>query len=151
MEYVGDDYVLLDLEPRPRALAIHGTAKLHADALALLPGLAAVPRMVEAGDGVKAVLDLSRHRANLLTSEVPLAAIVLPRVAAGGLRLRPARAAEALRALGPNTVLQASHDSSGGLAVVAELVKRLPAFSLYLGDDPAAVPAAIDELLAGLP
>jgi hypothetical protein len=150
MSFAGDDYVLVELEGQARALTIHGTAKMHGEALPLVPNLRDAPRLVEADGDFKAVIDLVRHRRRQIASELPLAAIVLPRVAAGRLRATPVPAGEALRALAPSTIFQHPHESAGGLAVMAELVRRLPAFELSLGDDPAAVPAAVGELLESL-
>jgi DNA polymerase III delta prime subunit len=72
---------------------------------------------------------------------------VIPRVTPGECVLRPVRSVDALRALAPSTILQHSHESAGGLAVMSELVRSVPAFELDLGDDIAPVPAVIAELL----
>jgi hypothetical protein len=151
MGYAGDDYILVDLEPQPTAIGLYGTAKIDEDGLARLPGLASARSSLDAEDRAKAVLDLGRHRPHLLRRAIPVAAIVLPRVRPGRTRLRPAGPAEALRALAPSTILQHSHESAGGLAVMAELVRRLPSFTLDLGDDLTAVPQAIMELFEARP
>jgi hypothetical protein len=62
--------------------------------------------------------------------------------------VRPVGAAEALRALAPSTVLQHGHHGAAGLEMAAELVRRVPAYALDLGDDIAAVAPAIRDLLA---
>jgi hypothetical protein len=150
MSFAGDDYVLVDLEPEPRALAIHSTAKIRGEAMPLVPGLAGAPLLVEPDDEFKAVVDLVRHCPDQVARELPLTAIVLPRVTSGQVRVTPAAAGQALRALAPSTIFQQPHESAGGLAVMAELVRRLPAFELSTGHDPAAIPAAIGELLESL-
>jgi hypothetical protein len=56
---------------------------------------------------------------------------------------------EALRRLGPSTVLQfpAAHPQRS-LATLARLVRTLPCHDFALGPDPAATPAAIEAFLA---
>jgi hypothetical protein len=150
MGYAGDDYVLIDLEPRPTAIALYGTAKIDDEGLARLPEIAKVPSTVDAQDGRKTVLDLGSHRPEVMQRKIPISAVLLPRIASGRTRLCRATAAEALRALAPSTILQHSHKSAGGFAVMAALVRRVPSFTLHLGDRPLETTRVIRKLVDSL-
>jgi hypothetical protein len=155
MGYAGDDYVLVDLEPRPTAFRLYDTAKVDAPSFALLPHLTRAPAIAdvawasEAGraDGAKVVLDVKRYAPDALRERIPLTAVVLPQLSEGPTIVQRVGAARALRALAPSTILQHARESAGGLALMAALVRRVPCYALELGSDIAAVPAAIRSVL----
>jgi len=142
--YVGDDYVLVETEPAARAVSVYGTAKLHAPSLELLPS---VPALQLSPDAQKFVVDVAGARPDLVRRSAAISAILLPRVTRGPLALHPAAASEALRALAPSTILQHADESATGMAVMAALVRQVPAYHLELGSDIAAVAPAIRDLL----
>jgi hypothetical protein len=55
-----------------------------------------------------------------------------------------------LRALAPSTILQHADESAAGMAVMAALVRRVPAYHLELGSDIAAVAPAVRDLLGAV-
>lgn len=142
--YVGDDYVVVETGSSPRAVSVYGTAKLNAPSVRLLPELAA-RRLTP--DARKFVVDVAGSRPELMRRSAAISAILLPRVTPGRLALRPASAADALRALAPSTILQHADESATGMAVMAALVRQVPAYRLELGSDIAAVAPAIRDLL----
>jgi hypothetical protein len=145
MQYVGDDYVLVETGPPARARAIFGTAKLDERALAELP--AAMPAVVHpATKDAKGVLDLHAVGGLELVESVELVAIVLPVIGAARTELLPSTPAAALSALAPSTIFQAVGEGAPTLAVLAELARDLPAFELSVGPDLSEVA----PVLAGL-
>jgi hypothetical protein len=64
--------------------------------------------------------------------------------------VRPISAAEGLRAVAPSTVVQSGFGGAGSLAMLADLVRRVPSYALDLSPDPAANAAAVDRLVAEL-
>jgi hypothetical protein len=78
---------------------------------------------------------------------MPLTAILLPRVAGGRTRLRPARPAEVLRTLAPSSLLQLPGSNAAHLRALAQLTERTPGFHLDLGPDLEDVVDRIRELL----
>jgi hypothetical protein len=142
--YVGDDYILAETGPSPRAVSVYGTAKLSAASAKLLSGL---PGLQRAADAPKFVVDVARDRPKLMRRSAAISAIILPRVTPGRLALRPAGAADALRALAPSTILQHADESARGMAVMSALARHVPAYVLDLGSDVAAVAPAIRGLL----
>ena len=147
-DYVGDDYVLLDLNGElPIAHRLYATAKLDPATGSLLPELRDALSDVEGFDGEKAIVSIGTLYPERLRASIPLRAIVLPRIAGGGKgALRAGSPADALRALGPSTIHQAPYDGGSALRPLGELVRRLPIHVLELGD-PAAVPPLLADLI----
>jgi hypothetical protein len=141
--YVGDDCVVAETEPSPRVMSVHGTAKLNAPSVKLLPELPARQLTPDA----KFVVDVADVRPELMRRSAAISVILLPQLTPGRLALRPATAAEALRAMAPSTILQHADESATGMAVMAALVRRVPAYHLELGSEIAAVAPAIRNLL----
>jgi hypothetical protein len=142
--YIGDDLVVTESEPSPRALSVYGTAKLNPPSVRLLPELPAVRPHPEAE---KFFVDVARARPDLMRRFARLSVILLPRVTPGRLAIRPATRAEAMHALAPSTILQHPDESATGMAVMTALLRRVPAYHLELGSDVAAVAPAIRGLL----
>lgn len=168
MEIVADDYVLL--EPGPLvAHAMQSTAKLTEDSAARL----CVPASAIEAAGfeptlegpAKALVRIPDVAPGQLRRRLRIAAILAPapkpsQVSYISVRdgldqaeptLRRTSAAEALRAVAPSTIVQAgSGGSSGSLAMLADLVRRVPSYALELSPDPAANARALDHLVAEL-
>lgn len=147
MEYAGDDYVLVTVDPEPAAHLLYGSAKLHADSLAMLPALAGAITAAAVPGVDKAVLDIAAARPASLRRRLELEGVVMPRVTGGrDCVLRPARAPELLRALAPSTVLQLRGPTA--MAEAAELLRRVPSYVLDVGRDLDAAPALVSDLIA---
>lgn len=140
-DYAGDDYVGFSLGDVSRAHALYTSAKLSAASLQWLPFLA--PSILVPPDGdEKGVAILAKLVPRQIADSIPLRAVIVPRVT-GTSRLRRIGGGEALRALAPTTLLQLPGGGAVAFAEVAELVRRLPCWSLELGDDRAAIPALV--------
>jgi hypothetical protein len=115
---------------------------LSASSLQWLPFLAPALHVAPHGDE-KGVAILSELVPQQMATSFPLRAVIVPRVAGGISRLRRIRGGEALRALAPTTLLQLPGGGASAFAEVADLVRRLPAWSLELGDDRAEIPQLV--------
>jgi hypothetical protein len=167
MEIVADDYVLLEPEPL-LAHAMQSTAKLTEDSAARLgvpAGVIDVGGFVPTLEGpAKALVRIPDLAPGRLIQRLQLAAIVAPTLKPHGpaniavacgfgeaeALMRPISAAEGLRALAPSTIVQGGFGGHGSLAMLADLVRRVPSFALELSPDSAANAAAVDRLVAGL-
>jgi hypothetical protein len=149
-DYLGDDYVLVSLEEEPVAFSLYATAKLDPASLAMMPWLESA---VSAHDGQndgsrKMVVPVYELRGDRIRTRSGVSAIVLPQVTGGRTsRLRPASAAETLRALAPSTIIQMPDEARTALDTLADLVRRVPSFRLELGSDLDSVPALLDTIL----
>jgi hypothetical protein len=140
--HMGDDYCLLGAEP-PKVFAFYRSIKLHPRSLGLAP-LQGWRTQAAWTSEDKDVLLLDEEP----PAELPLKIILLPRVTGGEKNaVRPAGAADALRALAPSSLFQLPGASAATFGFFAALARRLPAFHLDLGTDAHNVGAVIRELL----
>jgi hypothetical protein len=148
MAYVGDDYLLLGMEPEPVAWNMYGTAKLDVGQLERFPELAdAVNISPDPVADEKAVLDVRSRFPQAPATSLPIRAIVVPRIRGGHARLRRASAGEALLALAPSTTFQMPFDDGEVVASLAAVARGVPAFGLDVGDDLAELAQAIGRVL----
>jgi hypothetical protein len=163
--YAGDDFVLLRDDSGPMIHSLFRSAKLDPLRIeGVLPGarqyLAKVPASHAATTGApsatcemrvldhqKAVVLVPPDGPWRMCLRMPLTAILLPRVAGGRTRMRPARPAEVLRALAPSSLLQLPGSSAAHLRMMANLVERVPGFHLDLGPDLDDVVDCVGRLL----
>jgi len=150
LSYAGDDYVLVEPEPRPWVYSLFGTAKLARGHLAQrFPELRELAVAQPRQDGEKALLDLARFYPARMSAGFPVRALLIPRLSGReGSRLVAASGSEALRALLPHTLFPLPGARQQAFARLAALARRLPCFFLEAGSDRAGLVAAIGEALA---
>lgn len=142
-DYAGDDYVGVSTdETAPRAHAIFTSAKLSASSIDWLPFLRPAIRVAPVGEE-KGVAMIGELLPQQIAPTFPLRAVIVPSVAGGTSRLRRISGGTALRALAPTTLLQLPGSGADAFAGLADLVRRLPAWSLELGDDREEIPRLI--------
>lgn len=147
LDFVGDDYVLVDAarEPAPRAHSLYASAKLAAPDDGHLPALA--PAFGPGRPGDKAIAFLHEHAPERMCRDLELVALAMPVVTGQrDTRAVPISAAAALRGLAPSTVFQHGGGGARTLAVLAKLTQRVPCLRLELGTDRAQIPARLVEL-----
>jgi len=142
----GDDFVVVTLGDAPRAHSIYATAKIDrrsVDLTAPDPDLIRNPRFEHPE---KAVLDL---RSGPIVPELPISAIVVPKVTETRKpRLVRITGAEALRQVGPSSVVVMPRPRGAAFATAAALARSLPAWRLDVGRDLPAAVGCLRELLA---
>ena len=145
LDYLGDDYVLLD-EERQRIHALYATAKLLPETLDRLPWFREHVGNQEVMHETKAVALLPGRT---MRSEADLTVIVVPRVAATtGTRVVPLSPAETLRALAPSTMFQLAADRRLVLSKLNRLARAVPGYRIEVGQSVTAVGEALREVLA---
>ncbi len=148
MAYVADDYLLLDTAPELVAWNVFGTGKLDAGHLARFPHMAgAVSVSANPQPDEKSVLDVAALAPGAVVRRLPIRAVVVPRIRGGRAALRPASAGQALLALAPSTTFQMPFDEGRAARSLADVARRVPAFTLDVGDDPGELARALDEVL----
>lgn len=136
--FVADDYLLLQAGSPFEAVALYGTVCVRARD--------DVTRLRR--DVVKDVLYVEALMPGALRDSLPVRAVVMPRIAAGGgTRWRPVRAAAALRAWAPTTAFLMPTDRGAAVPLLSELVQAVPCFALDVGDSSVEIAGAVDELL----
>jgi len=149
--YIGDDYCLLGFEADvPVVHSLYSSGKVHAHNIQRL-GAAGALLSAPLREGEKAMGFLNASGGVRVVRKAPVRAVLIPRTK-GNPRaaIAPATPAAALRALAPSSLMQVPGPADGTLAALARLVRDVPAAFIDLPDDAGQIPAAIDELLAGL-
>jgi hypothetical protein len=169
MEIVADDYLLLEPDSLT-AHAMQSTAKLTEDSaerLAISPGVLDLVGFEPTLEGpAKALVRIPDLAPGRMRRHLAIVAIVAPNLppltsrfvaptatkgeVVDGVALRPISAAEGLRAVAPSTIVQSGFGGASSLATLADLVRRVPSYSLDLSPAPAANAAAVDRLVAEL-
>jgi hypothetical protein len=152
MRYAGDDHILVSLDPEPVAHSLYSLARVHAPDLERIPALrSAFVGWMDGAHAAKAVIDTHRIGPDAVVGRVPLSALVIPEpTTSGRTRLRPISAVEALRRIAPSTIFLIAQEPRALMAAMGELVKRLPAYSLELGGDPAQAARELQALCDGV-
>jgi hypothetical protein len=149
MRYVGDDYLIVALDPEPRAISLYATAKLNPDQLARFPMLRAALVNPTALAREKAVLRLFPAYDGQLARSMPLRAVLTPEITGQSQTgFAPAEAARLRHAASFTTITQLPHAGRASQLFIDRLVAALPALTLRLGTDLKAIPAAIADRLA---
>lgn len=145
--YLGDDYILAGTKPEPRAWSLYSSAKVTTETLRRFSNWKQLIRHSgEAGE--KSLLIFPRDSVRLV-SDLPVRAVIWPRVVPqAASRLVPASAATLLLALAPSAILQMPGAGAAELAVLAELVRGVPAYILEAGNDLPQLAATVEKLLS---
>lgn len=148
MQSAGDDYVLLDRGPTRQAHAVF--SKMKQD----VPGLRrAGLRPSQLGGGKvnwqnKIEFDPTDIHRDALAERMEIVAIMLPTIAhRPRTTIEPARPAEAMLALAPSGLFQMPGCAASGVRFFSKLVRELPAYHLFLSEDPAEITDTINRFL----
>lgn len=142
MRFAGDDSVLVQTDP-PVAISLYGSGRADRNLLARYPDV--LPRLEVLSGDEKMVGFFPRET---MTHELPLRAVVLPRVVPGGIcRLLPERRATALLALAPWVSLHSAGAGDEALSGIRRMLAALPVRALEVGDDLERLPGLLTELI----
>jgi len=156
--YLADDYCVVRAgAERPTVHSLYCSAKLDAKTLAAFPALSRRVSLYEIGrePGGKIGFDLYRSFPESFRRELPLRAMVLPRVSKennneGQPRFTRVGSGAAARALAPSTLFQLPGVGANNFRMIAALTNRIPSFQLALGGEPALVPRFLQQFMQGL-
>jgi hypothetical protein len=131
MDYVSDDYCLLDTRRGAACMALYSTAKMK--------GASAL-------GAAKDILFLNETRPGALTASAEIVTILLPRFAAD-LRLERVSAGLALRQIAPSTVAQSEASGPDLLRQLVKLADAAPAYRLDMPPETQASARAVMTLI----
>ena len=150
MSYASDDYVMLKASPEPYASSLYCTAKLDPVQASRFPELQPALRG-GSPPGEKVLAFMHAFRPDRVIGGFPVRAVLAPRVTDGPrTTARQIRAAEALAALAPSTLLGLPIPDASAFGVMADLVRRVPSFRLELGSDLSSIAPAVRGILAAI-
>jgi len=150
--YLADDYLVSRLEPEPLVYSLYCTAKLNADHIVNFPALSRYVKNPEKLDQEKAVMFLHPHLDNQIVTEMPLKAIVTPRIVdRDETSVTPCEHWALQRAMSFTTMSQLPCVGHYTNNFISKLSSTLPIYSLELGRDLQKIPAAITNFLVDVP
>jgi hypothetical protein len=126
---------------------LYAAAKLNAGSLSLLPALAAETEEGAQGSP-KRLLFPDRAAPAQAVAQLPIRAVVVPRVAACTGHPECIPIATAARALAASTLYQMAGTRPETFQMIGRALRGLPAFSLEVGPDVQRVPDRLEECLA---
>jgi hypothetical protein len=151
MRYAGDNYVVAGLHPQPTIFNLYQTATIAIENLRrrfpqlenIIGGYTDVPGRD------KAILHLADAYADQIAHDLPIRAIVIPKIAdVAAPRFHRADERQVLTALVPSVVRQLTAVRQRDTDFMVELARNLPAFVVELGPDLDRIPEALRGLLA---
>ncbi|MHC4268332.1 MAG: glycosyltransferase [Planctomycetota bacterium] len=150
--YLADDYLVVRLEPEPLIYSLYCTAKLNADHVANFPDFSRFVKNMEKLDQEKAVMFLHPHLGNQIVSEMPLKAIVTPKVVdTDNTIIIPGERWTIQRAMSFTTMSQLPNVGHHTNDFISKLSSTLPIYGFELGRDLKKIPVAVSEFIADLP
>jgi hypothetical protein len=146
--YASDDFCFLSQSPEWTAHSLYCTGKMAAGDLVRHPYLRGVESNPDRLDREKALFFLNEKFADRLIRQMPLRAIVLPRVIAQGpSKIVPVASTIAHKAIAMSTIELSRWTGGHTLRKVSELLRERPCYELCVGASIDEVPPLLDELL----
>ncbi len=148
LNYLGDDYVVVQLDPFPRVHSLYCTAKLNWDQMARFPRFVDLAKKHDHAETEKAVMYLYPEMREQIVRSLPLQAIMTPHISdRPKTELEPISPLALQRAAAFTTTSQLPHASHHTHQFIYRLVERLPNLQLVLGTNLDTIADAIVELL----
>ncbi|MBX7174807.1 MAG: hypothetical protein K1X72_27775 [Pyrinomonadaceae bacterium] len=152
LKYASDDYVLVDLEPKPIACSLYNTAKLKTlNDLERFPDFRAHLSNEEGvkNNREKPMIFLNEHFPQKLMVKIPLRAIVFPKFTAGAkINYQTMPKQRAFREIATSTIRQTPNDDQTALGMIGKFIKELPCYELIFGENQSDLPKYIAEIIA---
>lgn len=148
-ELLGEDFIALDDEQTPRVWSLYNAVKLAPADVGRFPELAGVPRAGPDEREGKIMFDLGAATGAHFTDGVRLRAVLVLGFGAesGPTRLVAAAPGEAVRALLTSLLMILPAARRPLFEFTLRLARRVPAYRLELGRDPAQIAAVIGDFL----
>lgn len=148
LDYLGDDYVLVDARAGATVHSLYSAAKLQPDQVAAFPELR--PMLINADRLAteKALWFVQRHFPDRTRPSAEAVAILVPRVSgAGASSVTPIPRSTALAALAPSTIVQLPGADQWSMNAMASFLERVPAYQLEAGTDLAGLARTVRGVL----
>jgi hypothetical protein len=150
MDYIGDDYLIVGLDPVPTAYSLYATAKLEPHQAERFPQIASLAHGPAPREGEKVVLYLHPARQSQIVRSLPLKWVMTPKFNDGEeTRFEAVSPVELHRASSFTSMSQLPHAGIRTHDFIGRLIERVPSRRILLGRDIPGVPRAIQDLLSG--
>ncbi|MFN2420808.1 MAG: glycosyltransferase, partial [Gemmatimonadota bacterium] len=148
MQFLGDDYVVVGLDPEPSVYRLYCSAKLTAEQLRRFPNLASLVGPGDFLEDGKALIVLDPSMRRQIPHSLPLRALVTPSFAdTRESFLGTADPLDLQQAAAITTMSQLPHAGPRTHAFFERMARTLPVGRLHLGTEIDRIPAAIKSFL----
>ncbi len=150
LDYLGDDYVLVDAKGGTTIHSLYSAAKLQPNQVAAFPELTGLLDNPDKLATEKALWFVDRDFPDRTRSSAEAVAVVVPRITGGTeSSLEPIKRSTALAALAPSTLAQLAGADQWALNALATFLGSVSAFRLSAGTDLPGLAHVVRELLEG--
>jgi hypothetical protein len=151
LRYASDDFCCLSQWPHWTTHSVYCTGRITTEDLVRHPHLRGAESNPDRLDGEKALFFLNEKFGDRLIREMPLRAIVLPRVITEGQgAIVPISPAIAQKAIALSTIVLSRWAGRDTVMKVAQLVRDLPCYELRVGPSIGEIPALLAQLISDL-
>lgn len=148
MKYLGDDYVIVKKDPEPKVFSLYSTAKLMVNDTHRFPKLKALAGKRTAEDQEKEVLYLYPELKSQIVNELPLLAILTPKIQkTEKTDIQPASFWPLQRAMSFTTMSQLPGVGAHTQQFISQFIQKLPCFTLRPGSNFDLIPETISNFL----
>ncbi len=146
LQYCGDDSVLVSNQAVPRIHSLYCSARLNVEDLRYYPLLQS---KVSASNKGKECIYFSPGLESLLVSDIPLVAMIIPKLVADAkTSYQKVSKIEMLAALAASSLLHVPvRDSSAEFKSFSEIVDKISCYRMNLGRDREDIPKYVQEIL----
>ncbi|AMN43637.1 glycosyltransferase [Rhodoplanes sp. Z2-YC6860] len=149
LTYIGDDYVIVQLDPFPKVHSLYCTAKLNWDQMAWFPRFSDSVKNHNRRESEKAVMHLYPEMRERIMRSLPLSAVLTPRISGRQQTELAEISPPALQqAIGLTTMWQLPHTGRHTQHFISRLIESLPGLCLSLGYNLDSIADTIVRLLA---
>jgi len=147
--YQGDDHVLIDDTTRPSTYSLYNSAKIHSKKLIDFPFLLPMVSNNERLDNEKALFYLYDYHPDRIATCLPIRLILIPEITGlSSTKYYPVTPGKALKALAPSTLFQMSGAGLKDFQAIANMVRKVPCYTIELGNNLSEIPKIIVSLLS---
>ncbi len=148
LDYLGDDYVLIDTRQGTTIHSLYSAAKLQPEQVAAFPALGPYLTNGDRLSTEKALWFVQRDFPERTRASAVACAVLVPRVSGRDQSsLTPIARSTALASLAPSTLAQLSGADQWSMRAMAVFLERLPVFQLEAGRDLADLARTVRDLL----
>ena len=152
MLYIGDDYLVVGLDPEPTAYSLYSTAKLEHHQVERLPELEALIDASTLQTDEKAVITLYPEHQEKIVKKLPLKWVLSPRFGdEAATTFEPISMVDLHRAATFTTIAQLPHTGGRTNDFIGKLLAQTNVGRIVLGSDVRAIPAAISQQIPQAP
>jgi len=148
IKYAGDENCLISLDPEPYAYSLYCSGTLEAEDIDRIPRLTPYLSNVSRLNIEKAIYLFNNDYQAYMIKGFPIIAILIPRVSGKvDTMIRKKPVSQPLLALAPGSLFQLPGVGGEYLGSLAELIKRVPCYSLELGTQINQIPHVIERFI----